>query len=667
MAQATRQTYLLGVDTGGTFTDFVLLAEGQVRIHKCLSTPAAPEQAIIEGIDQLGLMQAAHQGELIVVHGSTVATNAALEGKGVRTVFITNRGFKDMLTLGRQTRRELYNLMPAITPPPVPAELCLETGGRLSATGELLEPLTDDDLQQLRQQVAALQPEAVAINLLFSFLDDRGEKAIEACLPEQLFCSRSSFVLPEYKEYERGMATWLNAWLGPLVASYLQRLKQALAPSPVAVMQSSGGTIDADQAAQRAVNMLLSGPAGGLAAAKFIADSIGSERLLTFDMGGTSTDVALIAGDIQLTSEGKIGPYPVAVPMVDMHTIGAGGGSIASVDSGGLLQVGPESAGADPGPACYGQGGIKPTVTDANAFLGRLRPQAFLGGRMSLDIDAARTAIESLGRELQLDPEQTALGILELANEHMTRALRVISVQRGHDPRDFRLCCFGGAGGLHVCALADNLQMDKAVVPVHGGVLSALGMLVAPRERQLSRTEPGLLSDLNDAQIEAILQELAHNGSAELQAEGVAENEIQQQPSLDLRYQGQSFTLSIPWSNLNDAAEAFNRAHEARYGHRLDIPVELVNIRLALKAHTNKIQLPELAVHSSPPEPTELAPMVGFAQPVPVYDRATLPSGFELQGPALITEEISTTLVAQGWRATVDRVGNLMLEREAKR
>ncbi|MEH6911842.1 MAG: hydantoinase/oxoprolinase family protein [Oceanicoccus sp.] len=659
--------YLLGVDTGGTFTDFVVMAMGDnnqtIRIHKCLSTPSAPELSILQGIDDLGLTAAAQQGDVVIVHGSTVATNAALEGKGVRTLFITNRGFKDMLTLGRQTRRELYNLQPTAITAPVPKELCLETGGRLSASGELIDALSEQDLNALRLAIDRLKPQSVAINLLFSFLDDRYEKIIESIVPDHIFATRSSFVLPEYKEYERGMATWLNAWLSPLVENYLQQLKQTLSPSPVAVMQSSGGTIDADQASSRAVNMLLSGPAGGLAAARYIGDLIDSKQLLTFDMGGTSTDVALIDGDIRLTNEGRIGDYPVAVPMVDMHTIGAGGGSIASIDSGAVLQVGPESAGADPGPACYGLGGQHPTVTDANVVLGRLRPDSFLGGEMSLDIDAARSALSSIATPMNMSIEQAAEGVLTIANEHMTRALRVISVQRGYDPAHFRLCSFGGAGGLHVCALADNLQMSTAVIPVNGGVLSALGMLVAPRERQLSRSHAGLLDKIPAVKIGHIVQQLIDSGRQELIAEGVSEELIQVSASLDLRYMGQSFTLTTPWTNHPDTSEAFHLAHLQRYGHQMALAIEMVNVRVSLKAYTETISLPRQPMQTSSPKPVEQAVLVGFKHRVPVYDRSSLHPGTSIHGPALITERVSTSLITTNWSCNVDCYGNLLLNR----
>ncbi len=331
---------LLGVDTGGTFTDFVLYRDGQLKTHKVLSTPHAPEQAILQGLADLHLDALADEIDFYIVHGSTVATNAVLEGKGVSTVFITNRGLGDMLSIARQTRRQLYALQPSAPVPPVPASHCLETGGRLGADGSLVETLSEHDLDLLVQQVLRLKPAAVAINLLFSYLDDRFEKAIEAALPKRFFISRSSAILPEFREYERGMTTWLNATVGPLVEGYLTRLGEGASHAQISVMQSSGGAIAAEQAGKQAVHMLLSGPAGGLAGARFIGEAAGCEGLLTFDMGGTSTDVALIDGDLQLTIEGRIADWPVAVPMVDMHTIGAGGGSVASLDAGGLLMQG---------------------------------------------------------------------------------------------------------------------------------------------------------------------------------------------------------------------------------------------------------------------------------------------------------------------------------------
>jgi len=649
----------LGIDTGGTFTDFVLFDGSGLRVHKVLSTPQAPERAILQGVRDLGLSLPGLQ----VVHGSTVATNAVLERKGVRTVYISNRGLRDVLTIGRQARVELYNLQPEPQPPPVPRELCLEVDARLGADGRRITRLDAADREAIREKIAVLQPAAVAINLLFSFLDDADERTIASWLPEGLFVARSSEVLPEYREYERGIATWLSAWVGPLVAGYLDRLGRALRPAAVTVMQSSGGTVGAEQAGRKAVHLLLSGPAGGLMGARFIGRLAGETRLLTFDMGGTSTDVALIEGDIQLTSEGHVGPWPVAVPMVDMHTIGAGGGSIAAIDGGGLLQVGPASAGAAPGPACYGQGGVAATVTDANLVLGRLRPEAFLGGAMTLDTDAALRAVAGIAAPLGLSVEAAAAGIIRIVNEHMVQALRVISVQRGVDPREHVLVSFGGAGGLHVCALAEALGMQRALVPVHAGVLSALGMLVAPRARQLSRTRAGLLADAPEGALEEELQILAEQGRAELLAEGLAAAAIECDFSVDLRYQGQSYTLTLPWQGRERTQPAFHEAHERRYGHRLDAPVELVNIRASLHGRPPAIALPKLTTAAGDPGRPRYVRLSGHADQVPVWRRERLEAGQRIAGPALITETVATTYLPVSWHCRVDDTGNLRLSR----
>ncbi len=682
---------LLGIDTGGTFTDFVLLSDESpnLRVHKVLSTPQAPEQAILQGIHELGLGDC---DSLLVVHGSTVATNAVLEGKGVRTVFITNTGLRDLLTIGRQARAELYNLNPAPVTPPVPRELCLETGGRLSADGSVLETLSESDLHTLRSTLKKLKPQAVAINLLFSWIDERFEKRIAEIVPDGMFISRSSHILPEPREYERGITTWLNASVGPLVQGYLQRLCAGVPQAQVAVMQSAGGTIDATQAGEEAVHMLLSGPAGGLDGAQYVGGLAGCHRLLSFDMGGTSTDVALLdntqSGDLPLTTEGHIGSYPVGVPMVDMHTIGAGGGSIARIDSGGLLQVGPESAGADPGPACYGRSitgiNMQATVTDANLLLGRLRSDAFLGGHMTLDENAARTAIAPLAKTLNLSPEHTAQGIIDVANEHMARALRVMSVQRGVDAAQLTLTSFGGAGGLHVCALAEALEMSQALVLAHAGVLSALGMLVAPRARYLSHT---LLQQLSAAPDDVLLHDmqqavvmLTKRGREDLIKEGVDADSIRVSPSVDLRYRGQSFVINLPVvlsadsktsTNSQTTGQAmasvikqFHERHAALYGHSLQQPVELVTLRV--KVHSpppQALTLPSANETKSVRKTPVLAhvTLAGIGTKVPVYTRESLSSG--ISGPALITETISTTYLAPGWLCQPDASGCLLLSK----
>jgi len=649
----------LGVDTGGTFTDFVLYDGDQLRIHKVLSTPDAPERAILQGIRELGL----EDEGLRLVHGSTVATNAALEGKGVKTLFITNRGFGDLLTIGRQARPELYNLQPDILQPPVPRELCIETGGRLDASGQVIDPLTTEDIEELLRSVEQNQPRAVAVNLLFSWKDGRLEQRIREALPDSLFISLSSEVLPEIREYERGIATWLNAWVGPLVEGYVKRLRSVLPRASLSVIQSSGDTMDAARAGNQAVRMLLSGPAGGLVGANWLGRLAGDEQLLTFDMGGTSTDVSLIDGAPQLTNEGHIGRWPVAVSMVDMHTIGAGGGSIARVDEGGMLQVGPESAGADPGPVCYGRGGGEVTVSDANLVLGRLRPDVFLGGRMRLDVNAAYAAMQRLGDAMGCSPIEAASGVIAVANEHMAAALRMISVERGVDPGSYRLLSFGGAGGLHVCALAEVLGMRRAMVPVHAGVLSALGMLATRPGRELSQTWQGVLVERDETSLYRAFGELEEKAVAELLKEGIRRDALECAYSLDLRYRGQSNTLNIAWKGIDASETAFHALHAQRYGHRLDVPVEMLNLRVRVRAVATSLTLkrPKNVGEKS----SSRVEMPGHETPVALIERSTLAPGDRVRGPALIVEEVSTTWLSDGWNCHVDPWGNLLLEQQS--
>ncbi len=655
-------TAYIGIDTGGTFTDFVVFSEGKLHIHKCLSTPDDPARAIATGLRDLGLLDGAHQ----IVHGSTVVTNAILEGRGVKTVYITNRGFADVLRIGRQTRDNLYTLHPSERTVPLPREHCLETGGRLDAAGRLVDPLTDADLQAVCAAIKQLCPRSVAVNLLFSFVDPRFEQRIAEALPDDLFVSLSSDILPEYREYERGITTFLNAWIGPLAYHYLRKL-QSLAPQAnIAVMQSFGGTIAAEQAARKAIHLVLSGPAGGMAAATHLGKRCATPRLLSFDMGGTSTDVALIDGQPSLTTEGRIAGYPLAIPMINIHTIGAGGGSIAMVDEGGLIRVGPQSAGSDPGPACYGRGGRHATVTDANLVLGRLRADDFLGGRMTLDRDAAFHAVSRLGTVLGLSPEDTAQGIIRVANEAMAQALRVISVEQGYDPRDFSLISFGGAGGLHVCALADALGITEAILPIHAGVLSALGMLVAPKSRHLSRTvNQPVDTRLDFHRLDATFAELEEQNTAALHQEGIRPEHITHRRSIDARYAGQTHTLNIPWQASSMLCEAFHLQHCRRFGHRLDLDMEIVNLRVASSAPPLPLEISPPA--SSPsPSPRTTARLTGIPTPVPVWRRKSLSPGQQIPGPAVITEAVATTFLEPQWYAVVDPMGNLRLRRKEK-
>lgn len=656
-------TTFLGIDTGGTFTDFVALDGSGLRVHKELSTPDAPERAILDGLQALGLAPQTLRAPLVIVHGSTVATNAVLEGKGVRTAFVTNRGYRDLLTIGRQARAELYNLQALPTPPPVPVELCLETGGRLGARGEVVDPLTEADLDALAAHLQALAPAAVAVTLLFSFLDPVHERRVaarlEAALPGSFVCC-SAEVLPEIREFERGIATWLNAYVGPLMQGYLGRLDAAVAPARLSVMQSSGLACAPAHAGRHAVNLLLSGPAGGLQGARRVAADAGCERVLTFDMGGTSTDVALIDGDLTLTSEGRIGPWPVGVSMVDLHTIGAGGGSLARLDEGGLLRVGPESAGAQPGPACYGLGGQAPSVTDAHVVLGRLPTSVLLAGRMALDRTAALRAFAPLAAGLGVSVEAAAQGVIDLANEHMHQALRLMSVGRGHDPREATLLSFGGAGGLHVCELADGLGMRAALVPAAAGVLSALGMLAVGPGRQLVKSLRSSVDQLDAATLEAAYATLEAQGRAELTAEG-ARGTLTVTRTVDLCYEGQSTALNLPWQTVDSLADAFQAAHARRYGHRLDAPVQLVTLRLRLQAEAPPLSL-GLQQQAGEAGTDEPVPVHGHGE-VPVWRRAALAAAGAQQGPLIVSDPTGTTWVAPGWRVQADGQGHLRLSR----
>ena len=646
---------ILGVDTGGTFTDFLLWQDdGSLRLHKVLSTPAAPERAILQGMAELGI----DSDGLRVVHGSTVATNAVLEGKGVKTLYITNRGLGDVLAIGRQARRELYCLTPQKTPPLLPPQHCLEVDSRLSAQGEALSTLNHDQLEVLLSQIALRQPEAVAINLLFSFIDAseecRIELAIQKRFGDSIFISRASDVLPQIREFERGITTTLNAMVGPLMQRYLARLQTQLGECQLAVMQSSAAITDVAYAGRYPVHLLLSGPAGGLLGARAVS---GDARLLTFDMGGTSTDVSIIDGEIGYRHQAEIGGYPVAVPMIDMHTIGAGGGSIASVDDAGMLLVGPQSAGADPGPACYGNGGVQATVTDANVVLGRLLPQAFLGGNMALDKAAAERAVQGIADALGIGLRDAAQGIIDVVNDHMVQALRVMSVQRGENPRHYTLVSFGGAGGLHVCALAEALGMHKALVPVHAGVLSALGMLSARHSRQRARSVNTLLPDCHVQQIDQQFAELVAQASQDLVQDGNMDNVMVQQ-QVELRYRGQSHTLSLPWQALPQLQQAFHEKHQASYGHRLDIDVELVNIRVRVMLPDPGFHLPEIQRARQPQNYC-----AHTSEPL-VIAREDLLAGDSVTGPALITETSATTWLQNGWRASVEVTGSLLLQKQ---
>ncbi len=643
---------LLGVDTGGTFTDFVLADAHGLRFHKELSTPDDPFKAIHRGIEALGIAPET----LHLVHGSTVATNAILERKGAKVLFVTNKGFEDLLAIGRQTRPALYDLCPAKPERWIEAEDCAGLSVRVDAEGKIIRDCGDDELEQLARR--AEHYDAVAVCLLFSFLNAEHEQRLGERLPGHLFTSLSHRILPEYREFERASTTFLNAYVGPLVQRYLQRISRRIAPQQFFVMHSAGGVMDAEQAGDHAVRLVLSGPAGGLVAARHVGAMTGMSRILSFDMGGTSTDVAMLDGQAGMMTEGEIAGMPVAVPMMDIHTIGAGGGSLAWIDDAGLPRLGPESAGARPGPACYGLGGTQATVTDANLVLGHIPPDARLAGHMPLDRELARRACAEFGRPLGMNAEQAARAIVALANEHMLGALRVVSVQRGIDPAELALFCFGGAGGLHACALAEALGMQRIVLPLASGAFSALGMIVGKRQADVSQSRRIELANNNSgAELETLFAELEQRARQQL-----PELLLQCSRSVDVRYAGQGFHLSLPYDDGDVASlqERFHQAHRQYYGHTLSRPVEVMTVRLRAVADTPVLQwhklLPRQVCSSGHSD------VYGMGC-VSHYRREALGAGASLSGPALILEDTSTFWLHAGWQVQVDEYGHLIAGR----
>ena len=570
---------VVGVDTGGTFTDFVLLRDGELQVHKVLSTPVDPASAILQGLEELGV----HRNLEALVHGSTVATNAVLERKGVRTGLITTEGFRDVLEIGRQTRPKLYSIRVEREPALVSRELRVEVLERLNELGDVLIPLDEDSVDEAIAVLKRADVQSVAICLLFSFANpDHERRVARAARAAGVHVSASSEVLPEFREYERTSTVVLNAYVAPIMDRYLGRLEQSLpADAPLRIMQSNGGSISAATARQEAARTLLSGPAAGVVGAAYVASAAGFEHSISFDMGGTSTDVALIDGGVTETTDGTIGGHPTKLPMIDIHTVGAGGGSIAWFDSGGALRVGPLSAGADPGPAAYGRGGAEPTVTDANVVLGRLIPEVFLGGGMVLDRDAALTAVAEIAERLGSTVEEAALGIVRVANANMEAAIRVISVERGHDPRLFTLVAFGGAGPLHACELAGALRIPRVLVPSTPGVLSALGMLTADVLKDYVQTVM-VSSGEASGKVEPVFAELEQRGRDDLRREGIEPERVVIERYLDLRYVGQSYELLVPYDgDLDEVITRFHQAHDRRFGYSdPGERVQVVNVRL---------------------------------------------------------------------------------------
>ncbi len=646
----------VGIDTGGTFTDFTVWDGQSLTVHKTLSTPENPADAIISGLTALGLTGRS----VAIAHGSTVATNALLERKGVRTAYISNLGLEDVLTIGRQTRDDIYCLSPEPKTPPVPESLCFGLDCRRDADGNSLTELKQSDIASLIETLKHHDVESVAVNLLFSFRDPGDEKALQAELRDHVHVSLSSETIAEIGEYERGIATWINASIGPLMQRYLTDLQQRCGESSLRVMQSNGLSIGVTEAADQAVRLLLSGPAGGLVGAQSMARQSGFDNILTLDVGGTSSDVALIRGEITVSRENRVAGFPVGIPSVDMHTIGSGGGSLVRIDDQGMMHVGPESAGASPGPACYGLGGTEPTVTDAHLILGRIPSQSDLGDGLRLNRQLAIRAFEPLAATMNMTVEQAAAGTLRLANEQMAAALRVISIERGFDAREFVLCCFGGAGGLHACDIAELMQIDRVMIPAQAGVLSAHGLLVSDHGHESSLSLMKHAMTISDDELHVQFKKLYSDLADSLADAENAEQSLERQAWLEMRYEGQSMLMAIPYSagtgNIESAIDEFEQQYRSLYGHLLDFPVQLASIRLRL-SRANPLNENEL-IHT-----TDRTRVADHAQDEGVIERPRMESGRVYGGPRVITESTGTTWVGEGWTATIDSAANLLLNR----
>jgi N-methylhydantoinase A/oxoprolinase/acetone carboxylase beta subunit len=629
----------IGVDAGGTFTDFAVLHDdGRLESFKLRSNPGAPAAVILEGI-----RRATGGGRAEVVHGSTVATNALLERKGARTAFVTTDGFTDLVFIGRQNRPQLYNLTPALRRSLIPPSLCFGVKER-TYVGQPPQPPNRAELRRLKRQLKEARVESVAICFLHSYHDPANEQAAAAGLGDGMYLSVSHEVVPEYREYERASTTLINAFVGPLMDAYLAELEA----HDISIMQSNGGHITAGEARRHAVRTILSGPAGGVVGATAAACAGGFTRVLGFDMGGTSTDVSLADGRPRLTTEASIDGFPIRVPVLDIHTVGAGGGSLARVDEGGLLRVGPESAGADPGPACYGKGDGA-TVTDAHVVLGRIAAGQFLGGEMQIDVARAEAAIERIAALISTDRVTAAEGIVRVANANMERAIRVVSVERGHDPRDFALVGFGGCGGLHACEIAVELGISAVVIPQTAGALSALGMLLADRVRDYSA------SALHGSDTEARFLGLERMAQADMPG-------CRLERSADLRYIGQSYELNVPW-RPKSIARPFHEEHEKIYGYSdPQRAVEIVAVRVKAWIEVKKPTIRREPGGPGAGEGMRKVRIGGKWLRVPVYHRADL-SAQRRRGPALVIDYGSTTLIPPGWRFLCDKAGNLVVTR----
>jgi N-methylhydantoinase A len=658
----------VGVDVGGTFTDLVAIeaTSGTIRSRKVLTTPEAPARGVLYGLQALGSPATA------IAHGTTIVTNAVVEGKGARTALVTTRGFRDILEIARQSRLELYRLdVPPRPAPLVPRHLRLEVTERVMGDGRVAVPLAEGEVPALLAALRTAGVEAVAICLLHAYAHPEHEARLKAaCAAAFPYVSASHEINAEFREYERAATTAQNAAVMPIADRYLADLEASLGATgfagPLHLLQSNGGMMSAEVARRRPLAMAVSGPAGGVAATRFLARALGLRNAIAFDMGGTTTDVCLIAdGRAQTLPQRRLAGHPVRLPSVAVESIGAGGGSLAVVDPGGALRVGPASAGARPGPACYRQGGEAPTVTDAHVVAGTLRDDALLGETIRVARAPAEAALAPVARALRLGLAETAAGILEVANAAMLRAIRLISVQRGFDLRDFTLVAYGGAGPLHGGRLAQELGMPRVVVPAHAGVFSALGCAVTEVAYDHVHTFRRALDRLVLEDLEERFDRLTRRVSAPLLAEGHESGAIQLARSLDVRYVGQNYELEVPWrGDLAALRRDFQALHQRLYAYATGEAMECVNLRVRAAVPVEAGRLPEWSGKgAAAPAGEQRAHFADAgATALPVYRRADLAAEQALKGPALVEDPWATTLVYPGQTATLDRFGNLVIE-----
>lgn len=681
-----KMNYMIGVDVGGTFTDITLINvnDKKIKNHKIRSTPADPSIAIMNGIKEILTKNNIALSELdYLAHGTTVATNALIERKGARTGLLITEGFRDLLEIGNQTRPSLYDLFKQKPEPFVEGYLREEVKERLYSDGSVYKELDRNSLISSIHSLKDKGVEAVAVNLLFSYINPEHEiivkKELEKYFPEA-YISVSHEIVPEFREYSRLSTTVINAYLGPVIKSYMENFKESVLQSGINVepyiTQSNGGIISINESVSYPIRTAVSGPAAGVVAAAHLGKVIDLKNVITFDVGGTSADISLIENGIpKISTERQIEGYPAKIPMLDIVTIGAGGGSIAWIDEGGALKVGPESAGSNPGPACYGNGGTHPTVSDANLVLGRLNPKGILGGEMSLDINAAKTSIQKyICEKANITLEKAAMGIIDVMNANMIRAIRLISVEQGYDPRDFSLVAFGGGGGLHACALAKELKIPKVVIPPASGTFCSLGLLVTDIRSDYVRSFPLKPIDKNKALLQNFFKEMKKQGIALLDKEHIPESKRKFLYSIEARYVGQNYELPIYFNeeelnNLELLLQLFNKEHQKVYGYSYpDSEIQFINYRLTAIGEQPKAPLHFAEIQKRSDIPIKEYRKVYFSNGndvayklTPIYNRDNLVPGDTFNGPAIIEQMDSTTIILPGQQIYVDSYFNLVI------